>query len=156
MPSSKPIISYEDGHDVSMITPSIIPSMPLKNAMPQWFECPPNERSDIEDEISAKPESKKKIARITVIVAKAGDGSKRKIIPKINAIRPPPSDTGLRGPDCEVTPPNKAIPPTKRSNQPMSSTIASAAIPGRTIAKKPSAIKTMPSTINHFQLIIEQ
>ena len=57
--------------------------------MPQWLELPPKERSDIDAEISAKPESKKKIAKITVIVANAGDGSNRKTMPKIKPVRTP-------------------------------------------------------------------
>jgi len=53
-----------------------------------------------------------------------------------------------------VTPPMKENTPRKMSNQPKSSTIASAAIPGRAIAKIPNKIRSIPSTINHFQLII--
>jgi len=66
--------------------------------MPQWLEFPPNDRSAIEAEISAKPVSKKKIAKITVIVASAGAGNKRKIMPKINATKPPPREAVFEAP----------------------------------------------------------
>jgi len=51
-------------------------------------------------------------------------------------------------------PPNNAMPPTNNRSHPMSETIASAAMPGRAIAKIPSAMRTVPSTINHFHLFI--